>query len=332
MGRIGDVLTTSMTRVWLANASGSWRRLPRPLDEPYAHAPGDDPDRVLVVGNGISVGYGVLSHQIGFGGHLARQLAERTQRGSEVQLLVAPELDVRASAVALVDVRPTRFDAIVLTLGGAEAMRLVRPAVWRDGLDRLLDGLLLHAPGAEIFVVGVAPLGSVVRLPSFARARIVHRGEALATHARQASEIREGVTFIPFEPRGTDLVRNRDRHTYEEWASIVASGMAERLSANADRERAIDTVDEQQRLYAVESLGVLDTPDARFAQITETARSLFGVASASLNFVDRRTAARPRLLRRAEGGRRAQRRVLRRDRESARRLRRQRCPRTPEIQ
>jgi GAF domain-containing protein len=82
-------------------------------------------------------------------------------------------------------------------------------------------------------------------------------------------------------------MRNRDRTTYEEWGSLVAAGVADRLESNADRARAVESVDERERVGALESLGVLDQPDdARFAQITDSARALFGVESASINFID----------------------------------------------
>ena len=63
----------------------------------------------------------MLSHQIGFGGNLARQLAERTSLAvPDVHLVVDArvQLDAQAALVALADVRPAQFDAIVLTSAG----------------------------------------------------------------------------------------------------------------------------------------------------------------------------------------------------------------------
>lgn len=284
-----DRVIASLTRAWLGSSSGSWRRLPRPLDEPYVHAAGDDPDRVLVVGNGVAMSYGVLSHQIGFGGHLARQLAERTGRGSEVHLVVDVELDPRAAATAITASRPARFDAIVLTLGGAEGIRLMSPRDFRRDFDALLDVIAeLGAPTTETLVVAIPPVTKVVRLPSFAERRIAHRMLDLNREAQAAAEGRARVTYLPFEPRGTDLVRTRDRSTYEEWGGIVADGLAPRLDAIAGQDHDVQWFDERERMHALEDLGVLDVPgdDPRFEQIMETAKSLFGVDTASLNFID----------------------------------------------
>ena len=285
--RAKEVLIASVTRAWLSTSSGSWRRLPRPTDEPHVHAAGDDPHRLLVVGNGIAMSYGVLSHQIGLGGHLARQLAERTRRGSDVQLVVDVELDPKAAIAAIAGVRPARFDAIVLTFGGAESVRLMPALTWRRDLDLLLDRLIAGTTATEIVLVGVPPLARVVWLPQFASRHVVRRIDEITAQAQLAAANSERTTFLRFEPRGTDLVRTRDRGTYEEWGALVAAGVAEVLGANADRARATESIDDQERVFALEQLGVLDSPDdVRFTQITDTAQALFGVASASVNFID----------------------------------------------
>lgn len=284
--RVRELLIASVARAWLSTSSGSWRRLPRPSDETHLHAPGDDPHRVLVVGNGIAMSYGVLSHQIGFGGHFARQLAERTGRGSDVDVVVGVELDPKAALSAIADVRPSRFDAIVLTLGGAESVRLMPALAWRRDLDALLDWLVAETTSTEILLVEVPKLG-IVRLPEFAHGHVDRRIGEITEHGRVSAAAHERTTYVLFRPTGADLVRTRDRTTYEEWSSIVAVAVAEKLGANADRARAVESVDEQERVFALEELGLLDTPDdERFAQITDTAQALFGVASASINFID----------------------------------------------
>ncbi len=284
--RAGEVLIASLTRAWLSTSSSSWRRLPRPTDEPHVHAPGDDPHRVLVVGNGVAMSYGVLSHQIGVGGHFARQLAERTRRGSDVLLMVDVQLDPKTALAMLADVRPARFDAIVLVFGGAESLRLMPATAWRRDLDILLDRLVADTTSTEIVLLGMPRVARVVWIPRFARSRIVRRIDEITAQALLAAASHERTTFLPFEPSGTDLVRTRDRGTYGEWGSLVAEGVADLLGSTADRKRAVESIDEQERVFAQARLGLLDVPDdMRFTQITETAQALFGVASAAVNFI-----------------------------------------------
>ena len=154
-------------------------------DLPDVHASGDEPHRVLVLGNGIAMSYGVLSHQIGFGGNLARQLAERTSRGSDVQLVVDVQLDARAALASLADVRPARFDAIVLTLGGAESVRLMPARAWRRDLDALLDRLVAETTSTEMLLVEVPEIGRVVHVPEFARSS--HRAAHPRVHRARAA-------------------------------------------------------------------------------------------------------------------------------------------------
>jgi GAF domain-containing protein len=252
------------------------------------HAPGDDADRVLIVGSGIACSYGVLSHQVGLGGHFARQLSERTGRGSDVDLTVDSHIDARVALEVVAAARPARYDAIVLVIGGLEAVQLRPPSQWRRDLDAVLDRIEAHAgQHTETFVIGVPPVGRVVQLPRFAKRAVDRRIVANTEEAIRACAQRACATFIPFEPRLTDLMREHDRTTYEEWGSLIAAGVAERFEANAARRRAVESVDEFERASAVELLGVIGSEDdARLIQITESARALFGVATSSVNFID----------------------------------------------
>jgi GAF domain-containing protein len=278
----------AMVRVWLSSSSNSWRRLPRPVDEPRVHAPGDDADRVLIVGSGIAVSYGVLSHSLGLGGHFARHLSERTGRGSDVELVVDSHVDARVALEAIERARPARFDAIVLFVGGVEAIQLRRASQWRRDLDAVLDLIETQSPDhTETFVVAVPPTGRVVQLPFYARRAVERRVDENNREAMDACAGRRCATFLPFEPRLGDLMSNHGRSTYEEWGSIIATGVADRFEANTARRRAVESIDELDRASALGALGVIDgEDDARLMQITDSARALFGVASASINFID----------------------------------------------
>jgi hypothetical protein len=46
-----------------------------PRDAGEGVVPGEDPQRVLVMGEATAVGFGVLSHELGMAGHFARRAA-----------------------------------------------------------------------------------------------------------------------------------------------------------------------------------------------------------------------------------------------------------------
>jgi hypothetical protein len=142
--------------LWQHWSASSWRRLPRPVDDPVVHTPGPDADRLLLVGSGIAVGYGVLSHELGLAGHLARRLSALTGRGTVVTVIADPDLGLADVPELLDEAQLARCDALLLTLGGAEAATLASPTAWRRALDGVLDSIdALAFTGLHVFVVGI---------------------------------------------------------------------------------------------------------------------------------------------------------------------------------
>ena len=72
MESVRKALIAPLVDRWLATSSQSWRTLPVPSGPPVAHTDGPDPDRVLLLGAGISMGYGMKSHDLALPGQLAR--------------------------------------------------------------------------------------------------------------------------------------------------------------------------------------------------------------------------------------------------------------------
>jgi hypothetical protein len=59
-----------VVHVWLHTAEMSDPLLPRPEAPDRRQPPAHNDDRVLLLGNGATVGYGVLSHDLSLAGHL----------------------------------------------------------------------------------------------------------------------------------------------------------------------------------------------------------------------------------------------------------------------
>ena len=91
-------------------------------------------DRILLVGNGPSHGWGVLTHQLALTGQLADAVAARTGRACDADLIGAEAMNVR-SALAWIGDRDLRdVDAVVLVLGFNDALRLTPLDVWEHEL------------------------------------------------------------------------------------------------------------------------------------------------------------------------------------------------------
>ncbi|MDJ0376192.1 GAF domain-containing protein [Cryobacterium sp. PH31-L1] len=285
-----------LMRVWTASAERQDRHLPRPSDAPQAHAAGIDSDRVLILGCGPAVGWGVLSHQLALPGWLARELSARTGRGVDIDLLSSRTMTAVNALTTLADTRLGRFDAVVVTLGVNEALDLTSVTEWRDRLATLLAALERETSrSTTIFVLGIPPIRSIeifkrplVLIADWSATDLNAVSERLAADAPRT-------TFVPFSPAATLTPdRHRTSTDYRRWAALLAGAMADSLDearlgiaspgltylADADAR-------ELARQAAVDGLGILDTaPEARFDRLVVLAQRLFDTESALISIID----------------------------------------------
>lgn len=264
-------------------------RLPFPLDSPHVHAPGVDPDRVLLFGSGPAVGYGVLSYDLALPGYLARQLSTITGRGVDLDIVADPEVTVEDSLSLLSSVNLWRYDAILLTIGANNALLLTSVAVWRAAIRDLLSHVDTHMPqSTRVFIVAVPPFRLI---ETFSRLSIWLADQHSVALNRETRRIVAGyphMVFVPFSPLATaDDIRYRSAATYEQWASLIVAPLSQHLGSEArDPDHAGRSIDEMERRSAVESLGIIGTgPEPRFDRITELAAQLLGTKYAAISFV-----------------------------------------------
>lgn len=270
----------------------------RPDDAPKAHAPGIDPDRILLFGNGAAVGWGVRSHELALPGQLARRIAAITGRGADVIAVADPAITVRSAAHALPAAGLDSYDAIVIVLGVSDALHLTSARRWENGLSALFDEVDAHASDcAEIVVVGI-------HRPSSIAALSVHEGSAVDRHAARLDSItrricgaRSRTHFVepPELPTSSD---DRTRGSgpavalFELWAHDHAALLAPLLDSRVAHGRSARQARNQPqalatRLEAIRRLGLLDSPpEKRFDDITERARILLGTTGAAFSVVD----------------------------------------------
>lgn len=273
----------------LAGAALSLGELPRPSGDPHVHAMGPDPDRILMIGGAPVRGVGVASHELGIGGYLARRLSALTGRGADVELLGVPGLTTNGAARLLAEVELARFDAIVVMLGGREALALRPAGAWARDIRMFLGSVAASAPPTlSVFVVGIAPLPSVMPLSRFFGPMVGRH--VVRLNAVTAAVCEEtGSYFIPFEPgHGPEHARPGQTGTYVAWAEPIALEMYRSLDAAVSVPHTRSVADEEARQAALDAMGILDTqPSPAVDALTRVARDLFGVVGASVNLTDR---------------------------------------------
>jgi hypothetical protein len=161
---------------WLASSAHSWRTLEMPPHRDTQHSRGPDPDRILLIGSGMAVGYGLTSHDTALAGQLAQQITALTHRGSRVDVLTS--VDMTADQMVEFLDRPTLdgLDAIIATPLGVESLLIISRARWRRHLRLLLTHISATAPvSVQLYLVGIPPVADLSDLPPM-----------LAAHSRRA--------------------------------------------------------------------------------------------------------------------------------------------------
>jgi hypothetical protein len=161
---------------------------PRPGDAPHVRVDGPSAVRVLILGGGPAVGYGVSSHTAALTGRLALAVREIGGRGASVHARAAAGARI-ADAAGLLDPRGARgYDAVVHVSGFADACFGTpsnRP--FRD-LMALVDALrATGGPDLAVVLAGIEPpLGRFQdRLAGLLAARVDRVNEQIAAVAAE---------------------------------------------------------------------------------------------------------------------------------------------------
>lgn len=275
-------------RAWFAFKQLRLRTRPRPTDVPAIRSADPAADRILVVGNGPSQGWGVLTHQLALTGQLAHAVAQRTGRACDADLVGAESMNVR-SALAWIGDRELRdLDAVVLVLGTNDALRLTALHVWERELYDLLAGIEARVrPGTVITLASIPPVAAFgAYTGTIARVTDKHRVRLNNATRRIAAARHVGYVEVPAPVAS---VAEAAASAYRELASVIADEVAPRISRSrpiaeprtALPDRAWDWSGAPAFVELARTGG-----DADLRRLTEQAQKSFGVELAVVSLVD----------------------------------------------
>lgn len=279
------IIVWLIVRFWRDLSPHSWRGLPTPSGDSVVRVGGPRPDRILLLGGGIAVGYGALTHRLALGGQLAAVISALTGRGAIVETLAKPDFELSGARSEL-DARDLALtDAIITTYGGGESASLLPVRGWRADLDALLDSVSAAAPRTHTFVVAIPAVAGIPGVWGIlARRRALRFNE----QSRQSCAIRERATFVQFATLDLRVQEMMNSKTYAEWATAIGVQIASELDVIAGTPRLSAAVHEDARQAALEQLGLrANSPDDELEKLVKTARDLFHVSGASVNLIDR---------------------------------------------
>ena len=142
--------------------------------------------RLLAVGDSIIAGVGATHISNALVGRTAAALA--ASLGGAVHWQAMGGIGYRAQKIMdefLPALPVERADFIIVSVGVNDITGLTSLPNWRSRLERLLERLLEHSPGAVIAVAGVPPLGKFPLLPQPLRAVAGLRAETFEASCRE---------------------------------------------------------------------------------------------------------------------------------------------------
>jgi hypothetical protein len=282
---IPRAVTRLFIELWLNTSTRSWRRFPIPADSPTVHGAGSDPDRLLLTGSGVAAGHGVTTHELGLAGQLVRRLAVLTTRGADIDIVVRHDMTAVDCLDALAEVELSRFDAIIISVGVAEALALRSARVWRRDLEALLTTVRRECPAStQIFLLSLPLFSAETRFPRLFSRLITDAVPRYNAISAEICATLPNTTLVALDR--AESVRSLGIQTHERRASLIAPWVLESLRSVGTTGRR-EAADESGRQRSLDDLGILDSaPEESLDLIASMARDLFDVPMAAITFID----------------------------------------------
>ncbi|MER7001027.1 SGNH/GDSL hydrolase family protein [Streptomyces sp. NPDC000410] len=184
------------------------------------------PLRVAVIGESTAAGYGVETHDDGFPGAFARELAARTD--SFVQWEVSGQYGATARRIRhrVVPELGDGLQVVVLLAGVNDVLARRSPTDWGDDLTAIVDDLGQRAE--RVAVTGIPPFTAFPSLPGTLARHLTRRADALDEVSRRICAERPQATWVPSDdiPAGREFFARDGFHPaapgYRRWAQAVA--------------------------------------------------------------------------------------------------------------
>jgi hypothetical protein len=193
-----------------------------PVGPPVVRIEGVDPVRILIIGDGPAAGCGVLIHELGVAGFLARHVAECLQRGVVVTVRAQPAASARSTLKHLDDTDLAGYDSIVLMLATTDAFCLTPRRRWRSSMTGLV--LALKGAGrASVLVTGAASMQLTESLSPFARRLTGNHARMLNIETSMVCAF-SGTPMISLDP-ASDLTPS----TYAKWGRRIGKHVLDAL-------------------------------------------------------------------------------------------------------
>jgi lysophospholipase L1-like esterase len=196
--------------------------------QPWAGAiPGDDPVRILVLGDSTAAGVGAATQEDALPGNLARALSAEWERGAVWRAVGENGATAGDIVLRFLDeASHERYDVIFLSIGANDALTLRSRGAFRRDFRAILRRLRAVNPKALILVSSLPAFFRFEALPNPLRWALSLHSQSLETAARRFVKSEPGVIMSPAPPPYTpgffasDLF-HPSAQGYREWVEFA---------------------------------------------------------------------------------------------------------------
>ena len=159
--------------------------------------------KLLVIGESTVAGLGARTHEFALSGQFAKGLAKRLDRKVEWTVIGRNGVTARRTIDELVPLMPeTKFDYVLLGIGGNDVMKLSSPKKWRRDMIELLGILRDKSPDAVIFISNCPMIGYSPVIPNTIKFLL---WELSKLHNANIKEFTSGMDKVHYYPQPADV-------------------------------------------------------------------------------------------------------------------------------
>lgn len=152
---------------------------------------------MIAIGESTIAGVGVATHEEGYTGTLAKELAERLGVNIEWRVYARNGYMVeQLTKKILPKIEEKRADLIVIGTGGNDAFKLNTPKRFYQSILQLIDNLQVKFPNTPIVFTNVPPIKEFPAFTPLIKFTIGNLGEILGEELEKAVSKRQNVYFI----------------------------------------------------------------------------------------------------------------------------------------
>ncbi|KXJ98713.1 MAG: GDSL-like Lipase/Acylhydrolase [Acidobacteria bacterium OLB17] len=188
---------------------------------------GDDPARLLVLGESTVAGLGARDHEHALAGRFAYYLSDAIGRPVRWNVIGRNGVTARRTIDELVPLLPEeRFDFVLLGLGGNDVLKLSSPRKWRRDMLELLSLLRTRNSSSEIFITNCPMIVESPALPEPIKSLLWQLSQMHDRNIREFSRDLAGVTYYP-QPKEIDSENffadgiHPSEEGYDRWARAM---------------------------------------------------------------------------------------------------------------